>query len=61
MAYGFEINPYNPCVVNKRVNGKQLTVMWHVDDVKSSHVDSKVNDIFYIGSTKSLVLSEKSR
>ena len=23
---GFEVNPYNPCVVNMLVNGKQLTV-----------------------------------
>ena len=24
--YGFEINPYDPCVANKMVNGSQLTV-----------------------------------
>ena len=41
-AYGFTIKPYDPCVVNKMVNGKQLTVMWHMDDLKISHVDSKV-------------------
>jgi len=23
-----------------------MTVMWHVDDAKSSHVDGKVNDLF---------------
>ena len=45
-GYGFELNPYDPCVANKMVNGKQLTVTWHVDDVKSSHVDSRVNDQF---------------
>ena len=45
-GYGFEINPYDPCVANKMVNGKQLTITWHVDDVKSSHVDPKVNDDF---------------
>ena len=44
--YGFVVNPYDPCVANKDVNGKQLTVSWHVDDLKSSHVDSKVNDSF---------------
>ena len=25
-AYGFRINPYDPCVANKMVGGKQLTV-----------------------------------
>ena len=43
---GFKINPYDPCVANRTINGKQHTVTWHVDDLKSSHVDSKVNDEF---------------
>jgi hypothetical protein len=43
---GFEINPYDPCVANKIVKGKQQTVTWHVDDLKSSHVDPAVNDSF---------------
>jgi hypothetical protein len=34
---GFEINPYDPCVVNKMVNGSQMTVRWHVDDLMISH------------------------
>ena len=29
---GFEINPYDTCVANKLVNGKQCTIVWHVDD-----------------------------
>ena len=45
-SIGFRINPYDPCVANRMVNGKQHTVTWHVDDLKSSHVDSKVNDEF---------------
>ena len=28
------------------INGNQHTVTWHVDDLKSSHVDPKVNDQF---------------
>ena len=36
---GFEINPYNPCVVNKIVNGHEMTICWHVDDLKVSHKD----------------------
>ena len=40
------MNPYDPCIANKLVHGSQMTNMWHVDDVKSSHVDPKVNDLF---------------
>jgi hypothetical protein len=40
------VNPYDPCVANRIVKGKQHTVSWHVDDLKSSHVDSTVNDEF---------------
>ena len=34
---GFKLNPYDPCVANKIVHGKQLTIAWHVDDLKVSH------------------------
>ena len=44
---GYKVNPYDPCVANKMINGKQHTISWHVDDVKSSHVDPKVNDDFH--------------
>ena len=41
----FTMNPYNPCVWNKMVNSKQLTIVFHVDDCKFlSHVDLKVID-----------------
>ena len=43
---GYELNAYDPCVANKMINGKQHTVSWHVDDLKASHVDPKVNDEF---------------
>jgi hypothetical protein len=33
------INPCDFCVANKTINGKQRTVVWHVDDLKISHVD----------------------
>ena len=39
---GFTINFYDPCVANKMVGGKQLTVCWHVDDLKISHVNKHV-------------------
>ena len=35
--YGFVINPYDPCVANKWTSEGQLTVVWHVDDMKASH------------------------
>jgi hypothetical protein len=35
---GFEINPYDWCVANKMMNGKQCTILWHVDDLKIFHV-----------------------
>jgi len=35
---GFEINPYDPCVANKMVNGTQMTIRWHVDDLMISHL-----------------------
>jgi hypothetical protein len=37
-TFGFEANPYDFCVMNKMVNGKQCTIAWHVDDLKLSHV-----------------------
>ena len=39
-AYGFRINPYDPCVANKSIGGNQLTVCWHVDNLKISCVDA---------------------
>ena len=43
---GFRVNPYDPCVANRIVRNRQHTVIWHVDVLKSSHVNSKVNDDF---------------
>ena len=33
-------------MVNKKVNNKQLTVAWHVDDLKVSHEEEEVLDKF---------------
>ena len=38
------MNPYDKCVANKKINGKQCTIIWHVDDLKISHVEKKVVD-----------------
>jgi hypothetical protein len=37
--WGFELNPYDWCVANKTVDGKQCTNLWHVNDLKISYVD----------------------
>ena len=42
----YEVNPYDPCVANKMIDGKQHMVYWHVDDLKASHMHEKVNDDF---------------
>ena len=39
---GFVINPYDRCVANKEIDGKQCTIVWYVDDNKVSHVDPLV-------------------
>jgi hypothetical protein len=36
---GFVLNPYDSCVANKVVDRKQMTVCWHVDDLKVSYCD----------------------
>ncbi len=41
-SLGNEINPYNPCVANKTINGKQMTICWHVDDLFVGHADLTV-------------------
>ena len=38
--WGFVPNKYNDCVVNKMINGHQMTVVWHVNDLKVSHMDA---------------------
>jgi hypothetical protein len=45
-SIGFEVNPYDPFIANRIVNGKQHTVSWHANDLKSSHVNNKVNNQF---------------
>ncbi len=39
---GFVMNPYDPCVWNKTIKGKQITICFHVDNCKISHVREKV-------------------
>ena len=44
--WGFTPNRYDSCIVNKKVNGKQLTMAWHMDDLKVSHEEDTVLDEF---------------
>ncbi len=39
---GFTVNPYDPCVWNRVIISKQMTICFHVDDCKISHLDPKV-------------------
>ena len=41
---GFQPNPYDLCVANKDLNGKQCTIAWYVDDNKVSYVEHDVID-----------------
>jgi hypothetical protein len=40
----FVINPYDPCVTNKIIEGNQMTIFFHVDGCKLSHRKTKVMD-----------------
>ena len=45
LAQVFTINPYNPCAANK-ISGTQMTVTWHVNDLKVLHKNKKRVDEF---------------
>ena len=42
IKWDFELNPYDTCVATKMIKGNQCTILWHVDDLKISHVDADV-------------------
>jgi Reverse transcriptase (RNA-dependent DNA polymerase) len=44
LSIGFELNPYDPCVANKIIGGQQMTLCWHVDDMKISHKKKEAVD-----------------
>ena len=35
---GFKINPYDLCVANKVVEQTQMTLIWHINDLKFFHL-----------------------
>ena len=44
MEWGYEQNCYDGCTFNKMVDGNQITIQFHVDDLKISHVKQTVVD-----------------
>ncbi len=42
ISLGYTINPYDPCVANTIINGSQMTICWHVDDLFIGHKDPTV-------------------
>jgi hypothetical protein len=38
----YELNVYDWCVANKIINNTQITIIWHVDDFKISHVCKEI-------------------
>ena len=51
-----KLNPYHPYAVKKIINTKQHALLWHVDNVKISHMKLKVNEKF----TKWVELTHRS-
>jgi len=41
-GWGFTLNPYDKCIANKNIEGKQCTILWHLDDLKISHMNKEV-------------------
>jgi hypothetical protein len=39
---GFVLNPYDSCIANCMIKGKQCTIVWYVDNTKISHVNPNV-------------------
>ena len=42
LSNGFKLNPYDLCVANPTIDGKQCTTCWHAGDSKISHQDPTV-------------------
>ena len=42
----FNPNPYEPCWYNKVVNGSQLSIIYHLDDLKCSHNNPEIVEEF---------------
>ena len=62
---GFKVKFCDPCVANKILNVKQMTIVWHVNDLKIPHVDAKevtkmCNTLEKLYDTKLSYINDKS-
>ena len=50
-SIGFKVNPYDPCIANKTINGDQMMIIWHINDLNIPHQDGweVTNIIMWIG------------
>ena len=39
---GYQRNEYDWCVMNRIIDKTQCTILWYLDDLKTSHVDPAV-------------------
>ena len=46
LEWGFVMNPYDLCVWNKMVGGKQMSIMFHIDDLLMSHKHPHIVTLF---------------
>ena len=51
-AQGFIMKLYDPCVANKIVASSQMTVIWHVNNLKVSHINPIENTKFAVWLSK---------
>ena len=45
---GFVVNPYDLCAANNMVDGAEMTMCWHVDNLKISHKDKDMATAFAV-------------
>ena len=45
-SWGFKMNPYDACVWNKIINGKQFTIVFHIDDLLLSHLNPNIVTLY---------------
>jgi len=41
IEWGFKLHHYDKCEENKMINGKQCTIIGHIDDLKVLHIEIK--------------------
>ena len=56
---GYERNEYDWYVMNKIIENKKCTILWHVDDLNTSHVDPAVFPEFLLTLMQNMVILQK--